>query len=95
MLNLSTESWSLAVFQSIGNTLGCFEKVDMSFMESILTRVAHILVMVNFRDEFPKSIVFQKGVQKHTLTLNYVDVPFKCNRCHKHGHLVVDYTLFL
>ena len=46
---LSMHYWSEEHFCSIGNILGAYLEVDMSFKETKLLRVAHILVKINIR----------------------------------------------
>ena len=40
------------------------------------------------RNGLAEDIVIKKGDTVFTQSLDYVGLPFRCNRCHKYGHLL-------
>jgi hypothetical protein len=52
---------------------------------------ARILVMLNVRGKLPKEIELEYQGFIHTQSLDYERVPFRCQRCHEHGHIYKDF----
>eukprot|EP01018_Ginkgo_biloba_P039380 Gb_12932 [translate_table: standard] len=90
---LPLEFWSLEVFKAIGNVLGHFVEADMSFITSGLMVTTHILVQMDLREGLAESLELKKGLHSLTQPLDYSSVPFRCNRCHKYGHLAAECPL--
>eukprot|EP01018_Ginkgo_biloba_P032904 Gb_28853 [translate_table: standard] len=91
--SLPLEFWSLEVFKAIGNVLGHFVEVDMFFITSGLVVITRILVRMDLREGLAESLELKKGLHSLTQPLDYSGVPFRCNRCQKYGHLVVECPL--
>ena len=86
--NLPFEFWSMEFFKLIGNTLGTFLEVDLSFLASGVYCLGKVLVLIDIRKGLASDIVIKRGEFVFSQPLDYVGVPFKCNRCHGYGNLV-------
>ena len=86
--NLPFEFWSLEFFKLIGNTLGTFLEADLSFLASGVCCLGKVLVLIDIWNGLAFDIVIKHGESVFSQSLDYVGVPFKCNRCHGYGHLV-------
>eukprot|EP01018_Ginkgo_biloba_P022058 Gb_03022 [translate_table: standard] len=80
-------------FKEIGNALGSFVEEDMLFQHTGSMTIARIFVSLDLREGLAKNMVLQKGTHSFVQTLDYVGVPFRCNRCHIYGHLVAECSL--
>jgi hypothetical protein len=67
--------------------------VDMSFSSSRKMSVARILVSLNLRKGLSDTLELTRDGLLFRKPLDYEGIPFKCHRCHKHGHRVVDFSL--
>eukprot|EP01018_Ginkgo_biloba_P025951 Gb_32714 [translate_table: standard] len=79
--------------EEIGNALGSFVEADMSLQDTGSMMGARILVRLVLREGFAENKVLQKGTHSFVQTLDYTSVPFRCNRFHIYGHLVVECPL--
>ena len=70
------EFWNPAWLSEIGNELGTFIEVDLSFQQTEIKKVARILVSLNIRTSLPEAFNFVwKNKQKRQL-LDYEGLPF-------------------
>jgi hypothetical protein len=90
---LSLKFWFVKCFQAIGNFLGDYISVDLSFKETGVMFLAHILVSLNVRGGLQKQ--FKMTNMGHTCTqiLDYEGVPFRYRRFHEYGHILKDFSL--
>ena len=86
--NFPFEFWSVEFFRMLGNTLGTFLEVDVSFLETGMCCLGKIMVLLDLRNGLAEDIVIKKGDFIFTHPLDYVGLPFRCNRCHSYGHLL-------
>ena len=86
--NLPFEFWSVDFFRMIGNALGTFLEADLSFLDSGVCCLGKVLVILGVRNGLAEDIVIKKGQLVFTQPLDYVGLPFQCNRCHCYGHLL-------
>ena len=82
LTNLPFEFWSNNICKAIGNSLGSFKEVNLSYLSIGQTCVANILVILDLREGLVEKIVLHKDGHKHVHALYYQGIPFKCNRCH-------------
>jgi hypothetical protein len=90
---LPPELWTAKGFKCIGNALGNYMDVNMSFISSGRMSMAHILVSLNVRKGLSGEIELSWGNIVFMQKLDYEGIPFKCHRCHKHGHRVSECPL--
>ena len=77
----------------IGDTLGTFLEVDLSFLNTGVCCLGKVLVLLDLRNGLAEDIVIKKGGFEFHQPLDYLGIPFHCNRCHAHGHLIPDCSL--
>jgi hypothetical protein len=92
---LPVELWTPKGFEYLGNALGRYMDVDMSFKDSRKMSMAHILVSMNIRKGLAEEIELSWGDKSIMKKLDYEGIPFKCRRCHKHGHNASECPFFL
>lgn len=76
------------IFKVVGNKLGLFLEVDMSFKETKSRIVAKILVKLDPRDGLAEKIDFYLQGYMHSKLIDYEKLPSQCHHCHEHGHLM-------
>lgn len=74
------------------NDLGDFIIVDEEMKLSLKRTMVNILVNLKVFGGLYDSIDLVVGNKMHSQVLDYVNLPFRCVRCHKAGHLFEDYT---
>ena len=72
----------------IGNALGTFLEADLSFFKTVICCLGKVLVLLDMCNSLAEDIVIKKGEIVFTQPLDYVGLPFRCNRCHCYGHLL-------
>jgi hypothetical protein len=85
--------WNTHRFAAIGNLLGCFLEVDMSFENTGYMSVARILVRINLRQGLLQEITIDSAAGTFVQTLDYEGIPFWCHHCHVYDHGVADFPL--
>lgn len=86
--NLPFEFWSLDFFKLVRNTLGSFLEADLSFLQSGVCCLGKVLVLIDLWNGLVVDLKIKRGNLCFSQVLDYVGVPFRCVRCHGHGHLV-------
>jgi hypothetical protein len=90
---LPMEIWTLKGFECLGNDLDRYMYVDISFTSTGKISVDRVLVSLNIRKGLTEEIELSWGDRYFLQKLDYEGIPFKCCRCHKHGHNACDFTL--
>jgi hypothetical protein len=91
--NLPLDFWMDSDLKAIGKVLGTFITFDTSYKSCKFHSVAQILVALDLRQGLYESMELVIGDKSYTQTLDYLNVPFCCSRCHKVGRLLVDCEL--
>ena len=91
--NLPFEFWSVEFFKLIGNTLGTYLETDLSFLDMGVCCLGKVLVLLDLRNGLAADILIKKGGSEFYQPVDYLGIPFRCNRCHAHSHLIPDCTL--
>ena len=76
LLGLPRQYWTEEHFTCIGNILGTFLEVDLSFKITKLRRVAQILVNINVRESLYEEIHLSWGNTFFNQRLDYENIPF-------------------
>ena len=84
MFSLSLEFWSHNFFNVVGNFLCSYVE---AYLELGVYCVAHILVKLYLYEELAENIELTMRNKVHVQAIDYIGIPFKCNRCHKYGHI--------
>jgi len=90
LYSLPTEYWLPEILEDIGNTLGSFVKISEQTKLSRYTSYARICVYMNISNDLPEAINLSWEDEAWTQPLDYEHIPFRCRKCHKHGHLFRD-----
>ena len=71
----------------MGNSLGSFMEVDMSFLQSGAMCLGKFLVLLDLSKGLVEDLQIECGDRVFSQPLDYVGVPFHCNKCHHYGHV--------
>ena len=55
--------------------------------------MGRVLVLLDFQNGLPADLVIKKGNSELCQPLDYLGIPFRCYRCHVHGHLANECSL--
>ena len=87
MYSLPTEHWKEEILTDIENTLGNFIKVSKKTKQRRYTSYAKICIYLDISQDLPDGIELSWDDEDWFLAIDYEWIPFRCRRCHKHGHL--------
>ena len=73
--------------------LGTHLETNLSFLKSRVCCLGRVLVLLDFRNGLPADLVIERGSSEFSQPLDYLGVPFRCNRCHVFGHLMAECSL--
>jgi hypothetical protein len=93
MYSLPQEFWLEEILMGIGNTLGHYVKASEATRQRKYTSYARICVYMNISKAIPGAITLEYQDEDWVQTLDYEHIPFRCRRCHEHGHLFRDCPL--
>jgi hypothetical protein len=75
------------VLAGIGNTIGVYVKSSEATKQRRYTSYARICVYLNIAKPLPGSITLEYHDEEWSQTIDYEHIPFRCRKCHEHGHL--------
>jgi hypothetical protein len=87
LYSLPQEFWLEEVLAGIGNTIGVYVKSSEATKQRRYTSYARICVYLNIAKPLPGSIVLEYQDEDWIQTIDYEHIPFRCRKCHEHGHL--------
>jgi hypothetical protein len=87
LYSLPQEFWLEEVLASIGNTIGIYVKYLEATKQRRYTSYARICVYLNIEKPLPGTIVLKYQDEDWIQTIDYEHIPFRCRKCHEHGHL--------
>lgn len=88
LFGLPTDFWDPKILEGIGNTIGSFVKIAETMKKGRYTSYARICVYMNLANPIPDSVELEYHEEVWQQNLDYEHIPFRCHRCHEHGHLV-------
>jgi hypothetical protein len=88
---LPQDYWDNETLKDIGNTLGNFVKIADQTKTNKYTSYVRICIYMHIAKSLSDSICLSHEDTEWIQTLNYEHVPFRCHKCHKHGHLFRDF----
>lgn len=86
---LPQEYWPPKILKDIGNSLGEFLEVDVSFESSREMTMARILVSMDVKEGLAKDMEIERGPLTLIKKLDNEGVPFHYRQCHQYGHMAV------
>jgi hypothetical protein len=87
LYSLPQEFWLEEVLAGIGNTIGIYVKSSEATKQRRYTSYARICVYMNIAKPLPGSITLEYHDEDWSQTIDYEHIPFRCRKCHEHGHL--------
>jgi hypothetical protein len=93
LYSLPQEFWLEEILMGIGNTLGQYVRASEATRQRKYTSYARICVYMNISKALPGSVTLEYQDEDWQQTLDYEHIPFRCRRCHEHGHLYRDCPL--
>lgn len=90
MYSLSVEYWREETLADIGNKLGNFIKVAEETKTRRYTSYAKICVQMHLTKALVDSVSLYHDDFEWNQPLDYEHIPFRCQKCHEHGHLFRD-----
>jgi hypothetical protein len=90
---LSLGFWYEEVFREIRNSLERFIEANMSFQVIRNFSLARILFGLDLKYGLTIEIFLQKGFEPFVQILDYYGATFRCVRCHKYGHLAMEFGM--
>jgi len=77
----------------IGNTIGIYVNSSEATKQRRYTSYARICVYLNIAKLLPGSITLEYHDEDWAQTIDYEHIPFRCRKCHEHGHLFREFPL--
>ena len=90
MYSLPMEYWKEEILMDIGNTLGNFIKVSEQTRQRKYISYARICIYLDISRDLPDGIELTWEDEEWFQEIDYEQIPFRCRRCHEHGHLFQD-----
>jgi hypothetical protein len=90
LYSLPQEFWLEEILMGIGNTLGQYVKASEATRQRKYTSYARICVYMNISKALPGAVTLEYQDEDWQQTIDYEHIPFRCRRCHEHGHLYRD-----
>lgn len=95
MYSLPSEYWNEETLKDISNSLGAFIKVVEETKSRRYTSYTRICVHMHLAKELTDAVSLFHDDFEWIQTTDYGHVPFRCRKCHEHGHLFRDCPLNL
>jgi len=93
LYSLPQEFWLEEILQGIDNTLGIEVKSVEATRQIHYTSYVTIYVYKDISKPLPGSICLEHQDNDWIQTIDYEHIPFRCRKCHEHGHLFGDCSL--
>ena len=93
LYSLPLDYWQTESLAAIGNKLGHFVKVSEATRRGKYTSFARICVAMDLWEALPDEVMLEVFDEEWVQTVDYEHIPFRCHRCHEHGHLFRDCPL--
>jgi hypothetical protein len=87
LYSLPQEFWLEEVLAGIGNTIGIYVKSSEATKQRRYTSYARLCVYLNIEKPLPSTITLKYQDEDWAQTIDYEHIPFRCRKCHEHGHL--------
>jgi hypothetical protein len=93
LYSLPQEFWLEEILMGIGNTVGWYVKSSEATKQRKYTSYARIYVYMDISKALPGSVTIEYQDEDWNQTIDYEHIPFRCKKCHEHGHLFRDCPL--
>jgi hypothetical protein len=85
--------WLSSTFEEIGKKLGKYVKTSEETLKGIYTSYARICIEMDVSGALPEAISLEFRDEEWIQSIDYEQIPFRCRRCHEHGHLIRECSL--
>jgi hypothetical protein len=93
LYSLPQEFWLEEILMGIGSTVGQYVKASEATKIRKYTSYARICIYMDISKALPGSITLEYQDEDWNQTIDYEHIPFRCRKCHEHGHLFRDCPL--
>ena len=87
LCSLPLDYWQLESLSTIGNKLEHFVKASEATKKGIYTSFARICVEMDLSRALPNEVILEVFDEEWVQIVDYEHIPFRCCKCHEHGHL--------
>jgi hypothetical protein len=91
--SLPLDYWLPSTFEAIGNKLGKYIKTAEATLKGRYTSYARICIEMDVSGALPEAISLEFRDEEWIQNIDYEQIPFRCRRCHEHGHLIREFPL--
>lgn len=88
LFSLPIDYWGLVALKQIGDHLGTFIKASEATMQRKYTSCARICVEMDVSGALHEGLRLEYRDEDYFQAIDYKQIPFRCRKCHEHGHLV-------
>jgi hypothetical protein len=88
LYSLPLDYWLPSTFEAIGNKLGKYVKTSEATLKGRYTSYARICIEMDVSGALPEAISLEFRDEEWIQSIDYEQIPFRCRRCHEHGHLI-------
>jgi hypothetical protein len=82
-----------STFEAIGNKIGKYVKTSEETLKGRYTSYARICIKMDVSGALPEAIILEFRDEEWIQSIDYVQILFRCRRCHEHGHLLTECPL--
>jgi len=93
LYSLPLDYWQNESLMAIGNKLGNFVKASEATRRGKYTSFARICVEIELSGALLEEIILEVFDEEWVQIVDYDHIPFRCHKCHEHGHIFRDCTL--
>lgn len=93
LFSLPIDYWGMNALRQIGNKLGRFIKASEATLQKRYTSCARICVEMDVSGALHEGVWLDYRDEEYFQALDYEHIPFRCRKCHEHGHLIRDCPL--
>eukprot|EP00253_Pinus_taeda_P026030 PITA_26030 len=90
---LPLDYWKIESLTTIGNKLGRYVKTSKATRRGKYTSFAKICVEMDISGALPNEVILEVYDEEWVQVVDYEHIPFRCRKCHEHGHLLRDYPI--
>jgi hypothetical protein len=93
LYSLPLDYWLPSTFEAIRNKLGKYVKTSQATLKGRYTSYARICIDMDVLGALPEDISLEFRDEEWIQSIDYEQIPFRCRRCHEHGHLFIECPL--
>lgn len=93
LYSLPLDYWLPESLKDIGNKLGHYIKISEATLRGKYTSFARICVEMDLSGALPDEVILEVYDEEWVQVNDYEHIPFKCHKCHEHGHLFREFPL--